>query len=254
MTGDDLFAQCPPLTCKRSLMNRERETVDCLSKKQTIDLHWSHHGQGLHQHGLLHSFTLTTVCTHCIWTGLFLTVYEYYYNYPTESPAEDLDLTLDDWLYEILDITDECDPNPCLKGGVCDHATAGGFKCSCPEPYSGKKCKTGFFFSFQFKATMVKDVCKSVKCDHGSCVVTSTAPFYECKPPYKPPNCKKASSCRPQSLSEWRLLQKGSQMLLLPVFFTVLNRKTHFKINVHPLRKPHNTWLKGKCFFFPGQN
>lgn len=39
----------------------------------------------------------------------------------------------------------------------------------------------------------VKDVCKSVKCGHGSCVVTSTAPFYECKckPPYKPPNCRK---------------------------------------------------------------
>lgn len=36
----------------------------------------------------------------------FLTDYEYYYDYPTEiSPAEDFDLTLDDWLYELLDIT-----------------------------------------------------------------------------------------------------------------------------------------------------
>lgn len=39
----------------------------------------------------------------------------------------------------------------------------------------------------------MKDVCKNVKCGHGSCTVKSTAPFYECKckPPYRPPNCKK---------------------------------------------------------------
>ncbi|XP_047465134.1 hyaluronan-binding protein 2-like [Mugil cephalus] len=112
--------------------------------------------------------------------------YEYYYDYVTESPAEDYYLNLDDWLYGLLDISDECDPNPCLNGGACSSSTDGGFQCSCPEPYTGKKCQK------------VKDVCKNVKCGHGSCVVTSAAPFYQCKckPPYKPPNCKKAS-CRP---------------------------------------------------------
>lgn len=41
----------------------------------------------------------------------------------------------------------------------------------------------------------VKDVCKNVKCGHGSCTVKSTPPFYECKckPPYRPPDCKKGA-------------------------------------------------------------
>uniref|UniRef100_A0AAQ4QGR0 trypsin n=1 Tax=Gasterosteus aculeatus aculeatus TaxID=481459 RepID=A0AAQ4QGR0_GASAC len=114
-------------------------------------------------------------------------VYEYYYDYTTESPAADWDLYEDDWLYDLMDVTDECDPNPCLNGGRCDHAADGSFRCSCPESYSGKKCQK------------VKDVCKNVKCGHGSCIYTSTAPFYECKckHPYRPPNCTKASRCRP---------------------------------------------------------
>ncbi|XP_039991868.1 hyaluronan-binding protein 2 [Xiphias gladius] len=113
--------------------------------------------------------------------------YEYYCDYTAETPTEDADMTLADWLYELLDITDACDPNPCLNGGICDRAVYGGSTCLCPEPYSGKKCQT------------VKDVCKNVKCGHGSCVVTSTAPYYECKckPPYKPPDCRRASPCRP---------------------------------------------------------
>ena len=36
---------------------------------------------------------------------LFLTDYEYYYDYTTDGPAEDYDLTLDDWLYELMDFT-----------------------------------------------------------------------------------------------------------------------------------------------------
>nr|XP_033467828.1 hyaluronan-binding protein 2-like [Epinephelus lanceolatus] len=125
--------------------------------------------------------------------------YEYYYDYTTDSPAGDFDLNLDDWLYELVDFADECDPNPCLNGGICNHAADGSFKCLCPEPYTGKKCQT------------VKDVCKNVKCGRGSCVITSTAPFYECKckPPYKPPNCNKASPCRPNPCQNGGSCLKG---------------------------------------------
>ncbi|XP_044193953.1 hyaluronan-binding protein 2-like isoform X2 [Thunnus albacares] len=129
--------------------------------------------------------------------------YEYYYDLPTEIPAEDDYLTLDDWLYELLDdpsdSTNNCDPNPCLNGGLCDTVLNGGFICSCPEPYTGKKCQT------------VKDVCKNVKCGQGNCVVTSTAPFYECKckPPYKPPNCRKASPCRPNPCQNGGSCRRG---------------------------------------------
>ncbi|KAG8008694.1 Hyaluronan-binding protein 2, partial [Nibea albiflora] len=92
--------------------------------------------------------------------SLFLTDY-YYYDYVTESPAEDFDLSLDDWLYELLDITNSCDPNPCLNGGLCDTTADGGFVCSCPEPYTGKKCQT---------ATS----CRPNPCQNGgSCMKTS---------------------------------------------------------------------------------
>ncbi|XP_054454628.1 hyaluronan-binding protein 2 [Anoplopoma fimbria] len=125
--------------------------------------------------------------------------FEYYYDYTTDDPAEDIDLTLDDWLYELMDLTDECDPNPCLNGGSCDHTADGSFRCLCPDRYTGKKCQT------------VKDVCKNVKCGHGSCVVTSAAPFHECKckPPYRPPNCNKASPCRPSPCQNGGSCMKG---------------------------------------------
>ncbi|KAK9530357.1 hypothetical protein VZT92_011863 [Zoarces viviparus] len=124
---------------------------------------------------------------------------EYYYDYTTDIPAEDFDWSRDDWLYELMDVAGECDPNPCLNGGSCDHAANGSFICLCPEPYSGKKCQT------------VTNVCKNVKCGRGSCVVTSTAPFYECKckHPYKPPNCTKASRCRPNPCQNGGSCMKG---------------------------------------------
>lgn len=34
-----------------------------------------------------------------------LTEYEYYYDLVTESPSEESDLSLDDWLYELLDLS-----------------------------------------------------------------------------------------------------------------------------------------------------
>lgn len=41
----------------------------------------------------------------CLNGSLFLTAYEYYYDYTAETPTEDADMTLADWLYELLDIT-----------------------------------------------------------------------------------------------------------------------------------------------------
>ncbi|XP_040923394.1 hyaluronan-binding protein 2-like [Toxotes jaculatrix] len=129
--------------------------------------------------------------------------YEYDYDLPTEIPAENGDFTpndYSDWVYELMDLTNECDPNPCLNGGACD-TTFGGFICVCPEPYTGKRCQTK------------KDVCKNVYCGHGSCVYTSTAPFYECKckHPYKPPNCKKASPCRPNPCQNGGSCKRGAK-------------------------------------------
>ncbi|KAK9530358.1 hypothetical protein VZT92_011863 [Zoarces viviparus] len=161
---------------------------------------------------------------------------EYYYDYTTDIPAEDFDWSLDDWLYELMDVAGNCDPNPCLNGGSCDHAADGSFICLCPEPYSGKKCQAddcdpnpclnggscdhaadGSFICLcpdlysGKKCQTVTNVCKNVKCGRGSCVVTSTAPFYECKckHPYKPPNCTKASRCRPNPCQNGGSCMKG---------------------------------------------
>ncbi|TNN67713.1 Hyaluronan-binding protein 2 [Liparis tanakae] len=125
--------------------------------------------------------------------------YEYYFDYTTDSPAEEYDSTHNDWLYELLDVADQCNPNPCLNAGSCDHAANGSFRCFCPERYTGKKCQT------------VKDLCKSVNCGRGNCVVTPAAPFYECKckHPYKPPNCTKASLCRPNPCQNGGSCLKG---------------------------------------------
>lgn len=37
--------------------------------------------------------------------SLFFADYEYYYDYTTDSPAEDTDLNYGDWLFELLDVT-----------------------------------------------------------------------------------------------------------------------------------------------------
>ncbi|KAK1881795.1 Hyaluronan-binding protein 2 [Dissostichus eleginoides] len=71
-----------------------------------------------------------------------------------------------------MDVADACYPEPCLNGGICNHAANGGFTCFCLEPYSGKKCQT------------VKDVCKNV---NASAIIHTNLR----------PNCKKASPCRP---------------------------------------------------------
>lgn len=49
----------------------------------------------------------------------------------------------------------------------------------------------------------VKNVCKNAKCGRGDCLVTKTAPFYECKctAPYKPPACKRRE-CVPWTSSQ----------------------------------------------------
>lgn len=56
------------------------------------------------------------------------------------------------------------------------------------------KNDTGFVCKKK-KKFPVKNVCKNVKCGHGSCTVRSTPPFYECKckPPYRPPDCKRGA-------------------------------------------------------------
>ncbi|KAG7282339.1 hypothetical protein CRUP_002727 [Coryphaenoides rupestris] len=112
----------------------------------------------------------------------------YYYDYVTETPETEYDgYSNVDWLYELLDDTNECDPNPCKNNGICSQLAAGGFSCSCPEPYTGRTCQT------------MKDVCKNMDCGRGDCLVMSTAPFYrcQCQVPFKPPKCRKASACRP---------------------------------------------------------
>uniref|UniRef100_A0A3B1ITM5 trypsin n=1 Tax=Astyanax mexicanus TaxID=7994 RepID=A0A3B1ITM5_ASTMX len=115
-------------------------------------------------------------------------------DYFSDYESEDLELDLEeainstiDWLFELLDETEMCDPNPCLNNGTCEPGIFGPYECTCPRPFIGKKCQD------------VENVCKNVNCGKGECVRIPTEPFYECKcrSPYRPPRCKKPSPCKP---------------------------------------------------------
>uniref|UniRef100_H2ZX97 Hyaluronan binding protein 2 n=1 Tax=Latimeria chalumnae TaxID=7897 RepID=H2ZX97_LATCH len=82
---------------------------------------------------------------------------------------------------------DPCLSNPCENEGVCESKGAH-YKCLCSELYTGKRCQK------------MKNYCKGADCGHGDCISTLTAPYFkcECRYPYQPPNCTKATSvCNP---------------------------------------------------------
>ncbi|XP_054886248.1 hyaluronan-binding protein 2 [Poeciliopsis prolifica] len=103
------------------------------------------------------------------------------------SDDDDEDQPFLDWLRDLQDLHGECTPNPCLNNGVCKKKGRRGYKCDCPEPFKGRKCEKG------------PKVCRKGVCGWGECVLTSTAPFYECKCkyPFQPPDCKRYSVCQP---------------------------------------------------------
>ncbi|MCI4384341.1 hypothetical protein PGIGA_G00037580 [Pangasianodon gigas] len=108
-------------------------------------------------------------------------------DYYEESSDNDQTNTNSQWLYEFIEDTDECEPNPCYNNGICENDGDGDFKCICPRPFKGKRCQT------------VINVCKNVKCGRGECVHINEEPFYECKciAPFQPPNCRRPSACNP---------------------------------------------------------
>ncbi|KAF4085049.1 hypothetical protein AMELA_G00112910 [Ameiurus melas] len=120
-------------------------------------------------------------------------------DYYEESPDNEQTNTNSQWLYEFIEETDECDPNPCYNNGVCENDGDGDFKCSCPRPFKGKRCQTFI------------NVCKNVKCGRGECVITNEEPFYECKciAPFQPPNCRRPSACNPSPCRNGGTCVKG---------------------------------------------
>ncbi|XP_041644909.1 hyaluronan-binding protein 2-like [Cheilinus undulatus] len=102
---------------------------------------------------------------------------------------EEEDDDKNEWLYDIQEPTGVCNPNPCHNNGVCEPKVGGKrkFKCDCPKPFKGKKCKKG------------PKICRRGKCGCGECVLTSTPPYYECKcrAPFQPPDCRTYSVCEP---------------------------------------------------------
>ncbi|XP_062859121.1 hyaluronan-binding protein 2 [Trichomycterus rosablanca] len=106
--------------------------------------------------------------------------------YDYEDDYEEGSETSNDWLLDLFEDIDACDPNPCYNNGTCEN-DEDDFNCICPRPFKGKRCQD------------IINVCKNVKCGRGECVRIETEPFYECKckAPYLPPNCKRPYACNP---------------------------------------------------------
>ncbi|KAK2866447.1 hypothetical protein Q7C36_002503 [Tachysurus vachellii] len=118
--------------------------------------------------------------------GIITAIKEFVNEYDEESYDDESEIDLD-WLMGLSDEIDECEPNPCYNNGTCNNDGYGDFKCTCPLPFTGKRCQD------------VINVCKNVRCSRGECVRIDEDPFYECKciAPFQPPTCKKASPCNP---------------------------------------------------------
>ncbi|KAI3365241.1 hypothetical protein L3Q82_010332 [Scortum barcoo] len=164
----------------------------------------------------------------CLNSSLFLADIDYGYDYTTNSPSSAFDVS--DWLFDLPDETskwndillcfhltsqdadsyfmppfpDACDPNPCFNGGLCQSKSDTEFICLCLKPYIGKRYQK------------VRNICKSVKCGHGDCVINMNQhPFYECKcrPPFQGPDCKSlpSSPCKPNPCQNGGTCMKGNR-------------------------------------------
>ncbi|KAM5243573.1 hyaluronan-binding protein 2 isoform 2-T2 [Hipposideros larvatus] len=88
-----------------------------------------------------------------------------------------------DWYYTD---DDPCQSNPCEHGGNC-LIKGDTFTCSCPAPFSGKRCQT------------VQNKCTDNPCGLGECLITQSPPYYHCacKHPYRGSECSTVPVCRP---------------------------------------------------------
>ncbi|XP_042363712.1 hyaluronan-binding protein 2-like [Plectropomus leopardus] len=155
--------------------------------------------------------SLSILCVHGNDPHLDAIYIDYEDDYPTEAPGFFFDTG--DWLFDLIDENNACDPDPCFNGGECQVKSDTNFTCICPEPYIGKRCQR------------VKDVCENVRCGHGECVTNlNKAPYYECKckPPYQGPDCKTVFTCEPSPCQNGGSCTKANRRLrcLCPDGFT----------------------------------
>ncbi|XP_034070204.1 hyaluronan-binding protein 2-like [Gymnodraco acuticeps] len=129
---------------------------------------------------------------------------DYGYDYTTDSPSV---FDVGDWLFDLMEESNSCDPNPCNNAGSCQSISDTEFKCYCPEPYIGNRCQK------------VRNVCENVRCGRGgNCVLNvKNHPYYECKcrPPYHGTNCNllPSSVCEPNPCQNGGSCRKGNRRL-----------------------------------------
>ena len=64
-------------------------------------------------------------------------------------------------IFNCVQDSDFCSPNPCSNGGKCEH-DALGFVCKCPKGYSGDTCERGKLYDFFTKSNKVRGVREGV--------------------------------------------------------------------------------------------
>ncbi|XP_041672265.1 hyaluronan-binding protein 2-like [Cheilinus undulatus] len=145
--------------------------------------------------------SLCLLSVHCSDPNEEIIYTDYDLNIP---PAPKFILGLTDWLFDLTDDTNACDPNPCFHGGVCKEKSGTGFTCECLEPYAGKKCQT------------VRNICENVDCGGGDCVVNlKKPPFYKCRcrPPFYGSDCRSLppSPCEPNPCQNGGTCRSGDR-------------------------------------------
>lgn len=104
-----------------------------------------------------------------------------------------------DGIYCAENVTNLCQPNPCMNDGKCLLNETGQFECKCKPPFNGRLCEEN-------------DACKADPCKNGRCQVkTDGSYFCKCLPGYSGYTCNVSEVCVPNPCQHSGVCSKDEQ-------------------------------------------